>query len=190
MPPKPQVAKTMDDVAMLKPLRAREKKTKANEKKDFASIECTGTNNAGAPSTEVGSLFDRRFPIENLVERHLNKKEDRARVNKVGLRNVRKKLQSAGAQIAFFGQCVDHGVRNMEKELKTLILKNKELGWKLKLAEAEMNTMERLKTDLVSSKKRTSELLEEKDLKVDEVGAFKHVIDGKPVDIIVDDDEE
>ncbi|KAJ1407470.1 hypothetical protein SESBI_24277 [Sesbania bispinosa] len=106
MPPKPQVTKPMDDVAMLKALRARDKKAKTGEKRErgsSASLECPGNaaDMHGTPNTEVGSIFHRRFPIENIVKRHLNRKEDRARVNKVGLRNVGKKLQSAGAQWLF-----------------------------------------------------------------------------------------
>ncbi|KAJ1429745.1 hypothetical protein SESBI_08148 [Sesbania bispinosa] len=42
MPPKPQATKTMDEVAMLKGLRAREKKNKASEKKNTASTEVQG----------------------------------------------------------------------------------------------------------------------------------------------------
>ncbi|KAJ1386648.1 hypothetical protein SESBI_40631 [Sesbania bispinosa] len=305
MPPK-----TMDEVAMVKALRAREKKAKVTEQKTPASVDCTGTkqvdteagnsslqrkkqkfNNEGprtslntktlptsttqtlvnkqgepnplpsnaekwwclfndfegAPNTDATSIFDRWFPIERIMEKHFNRKEDRARVSK--------------------------GVGYTEKEMKTLSLKNKELTEKLKMAEADIKTVERLKTDLVSCEKRNNELIAEKatwdekysnmkkayedaetgrkaleeanktlegtvttltaenkgsvagkdliiadledakakvamqhaagfdkavsqlkflylDLKVDEVGAFKHVVDGKLVDIVVDEDEE
>ncbi|KAJ1417633.1 hypothetical protein SESBI_16479 [Sesbania bispinosa] len=331
MPPK-----TMDEVAMLKALRAREKKAKGTEQKTFASVEYTGTKQAdteagnsslqrkkqkvhnegpqtslnpkglpasttlpslnkqgeanpvpshadkwwclfndfeGAPNTDATSIFDCRFPTENIVEKYFNRKEDRARVNKVGLRSIGKKLQHEGAQTAFLGLCIDQGVGYMEKEMKALSLKNIELTEKLKLYEADIKSVEKLKSDLEACEKRNNELVAEKttwdekyssmkkayedvesgrktlgetnktlerdiatltvenkeliagkgliiaeledaksqvamqhtarfdkvvsqlkflypDLKVDEVGAFKHVVDGKLVDIIVDEDEE
>ncbi|KAJ1410851.1 hypothetical protein SESBI_21660 [Sesbania bispinosa] len=96
----------------------------------------------GAPNSDATSIFDRRFPIESIVEKHLNRKEDRARVNKVGLRNVGR----------------PHGKRT---EI-SLSLKNKELTEKLKLAEADMKKAEKLKTDLVSCEKKNNELIVEK----------------------------
>ncbi|KAJ1383818.1 hypothetical protein SESBI_43064 [Sesbania bispinosa] len=324
----------MDEVPMLKALRAKEKKTKATEKNTASSVECLGTgpvqgdggnsfaqrkkqniddggNPGGASSkpppsgsiqnttgntlpnptsgssekwwtlfndfegafSDVGSIFDRRFPVDQIVEKHLNRKEDRTWVQKAGMRNIDKKLQASGAQMAFFGLCVDQYVGSAKKELKNLILKNKELTDKLKNVEGDMKTVERPKTDLKSSENKNTELLAEKstwdekfadlekkigdlqkknndlvaenknlgnkvstltieketlvaekdsslieledikaqvamqhtvgfdkavsqlqflypDLKVDEVGAFKHVVDGKLVDIIVDEDEE
>ncbi|KAJ1384908.1 hypothetical protein SESBI_42120 [Sesbania bispinosa] len=334
MPPKSQTTKTMDEVAMLKALRAKEKKAKATEKNTASSVECLGTGSVqgdgGNPSTQrkkqkiddgsnpggassktppsgsiqnttgnplpnptfgssekwwalfndfeggtsdVGSIFDRRFPVDQIVEKHLNRKEDRTRVQKARMRNIGKKLQSSGAQMAFFGLCVDQYVGSAEKELKNLILKNKELTEKLKNVEGDMKTVERLKTDLKASETKNTELLAEKstwdekfadlgkkigylqknnddlvaenknlgskvstltteketlvaekdsllveledtraqvamqhtvgfdkvvtqlqflypDLIVDEVGAFKHVVDGKLMDIVVDEDEE
>ncbi|KAJ1378047.1 hypothetical protein SESBI_48261 [Sesbania bispinosa] len=334
MPPKSQATKTMDEVAMLKALRLREKKAKAAEKNTASSIECLGSGpvpgDGGNPSSqrkkqkvddggnpggaslkpppsgsnqnttsnilpnpiprnsekwwtlfndfegatsEVGSIFDRRFPVDQIMEKHLNWKEDRTRVHKVGMKNIGKKLQSSGAQMAFFGLCVDQYVGSAEKELKNLLLKNKELTEKLKNVEGDMKTVERLKTDLQASGNMNTELLAEKstwgekfanlekkngdlqkkhddllvenkslgnkifalttekenlitekdsliaeledtkaqvamqhiagfekvvsqlqflypDLKVDKVGAFKHIVDGKLVEIVVDEDEE
>ncbi|KAJ1422180.1 hypothetical protein SESBI_13180 [Sesbania bispinosa] len=157
--------------------------------------------------------------------------------------------------------------------MKNALLENKELAEKLKNAEGDIKMVERLKTDLVASEKKNTELLAEKstweekfaelkkrgddlkkenddlqvekknmessvstltiekqnlingkelaeaevedlktqvalqhtpafdkaiaqikflypNLKVDEVGAFKHVVDGKLVDIVVEEDEE
>ncbi|KAJ1395048.1 hypothetical protein SESBI_33671 [Sesbania bispinosa] len=334
MPPKSQTTKTMDEVAMLKALRAREKKDKAAEKNNIPSVEYLGTGkaqgeggtsssqrkkqkvdddgNLGAvnqkappssntqnPSStvvvnpvsgnsykwwtlfndfegatfDVGSIFDRRFPIEQFVEKHLNRKEDRVWVHEAGMKNIGKKLQPSGAQMAFLGLCVDQYVGNCEKEMKNILLKNKELTEKWKNAEGDINTVERLKADLVASEKKNTDLLAEKstwdekfsdleqkntdlkkknedllvekknlesnvstlttekqdlingkeiaeaevedlktqvamqhtsafekaiaqikflypDLKVDEVGAFKHVVDGKLVDIVVNEDDE
>ncbi|KAJ1400803.1 carboxy-terminal lantibiotic dehydratase [Sesbania bispinosa] len=230
-------------------------------------------NDFEGATSEVGSIFYCQFPIDHIVEEHLNRKEDRARVHKVGTKNIGKKLQSFGAQMAFFGLCVDQYVGSAEKELKNLLLKNKELTEKLKNAEGDIRTVERLKTDLQASEKKNTDLLAEKstweekfsdlekkneelkkkgddllvenknlstkvstlttekesliaekdsltsevedvkaqvamqhmagfdkavsqikfsfpDRKVDEVGAFKHLVDGKLVDIILDEDEE
>ncbi|KAJ1382336.1 hypothetical protein SESBI_44340 [Sesbania bispinosa] len=44
-------------------------------------------NFEGPEGSEVASIFDRRFPVEQLIARDFNKKEDRSRVNKVGMRN-------------------------------------------------------------------------------------------------------
>ncbi|KAJ1435373.1 Inositol polyphosphate 5-phosphatase OCRL-1 [Sesbania bispinosa] len=43
MPPKSQMTKTMDEVAMLRALRAKERKAKAAEKNAATSVECPGT---------------------------------------------------------------------------------------------------------------------------------------------------
>ncbi|KAJ1419263.1 hypothetical protein SESBI_15213 [Sesbania bispinosa] len=202
MPPKSQTTKTMDVVAMLKALRAKEKKAKATEKNTASSVECLGTdpvqgdggnpsaqrkkqkiddggNPGGASSkpppsgsiqnttgntlpnltsgssekwwtlfndfegatSDVGSIFDRRFPVDQIVEKHLNRKEDRTRDSLlVELEDI--KAQVAMQHTAGFDKAVS--------QLQFLYL----------------------------------------DLKVDEVGAFKHVVDGKLVDIFVDEDEE
>ncbi|KAJ1393940.1 hypothetical protein SESBI_34619 [Sesbania bispinosa] len=198
MPPKSQTTKTMDEVTMLKALRAKEKKAKATEKNTASSVECLGTgpvqgdggnpsaiqNTTGNPlpnptsgssekwwalfndfeggTSDVGSIFDRRFPIDQIIEKHLNQKEDRTRVQKVGMRNIGKKLQSSGAQMAFFDLYVDQYVGSAEKELKNLILKNKELTEKIKNVEGDMKTVERLKTDLKAIETKNTELLAEK----------------------------
>ncbi|KAJ1403494.1 hypothetical protein SESBI_27202 [Sesbania bispinosa] len=334
MPPKSQTTKTIDEVEMIKALRARERKTKAAEKNGALSVECLGTGqaqgdggktspqrktqkfnddsnprgaNSKSPpssttqnatsnalpnplpgssekwwtlfndfegaSSDVGSIFDRRFPIDQIVEKHLNRKEDRIRVHKAGMKNIGKKIQSAGAHMAFFGLCVDQYVGSSKKELKNLLVKNKELTEKLKNVEGDIKTVERLKADLQASEKKSTDLLAEKstwdekfsnlekkngdlqkkydellmesknlankvstlttekkdlaaekemltaeledtkaqvamqhtagfekavsqlqflypDLKVDEVGAFKHIVGGKLVNIVVDEDEE
>ncbi|KAJ1375962.1 hypothetical protein SESBI_50442 [Sesbania bispinosa] len=297
MPPKSQTTKTMDEVAMLKALRAKERKAKVVAEKNTAtSVEYLGTgpeqgDGEGAfcatqkakklkkgaipegPSSKVGSIFDRRFLIGQIVETKLNQKEDRIRVHKAGMKNLGKKIQSSGAQMAFLGLCVDQYVASAEKELKKALVKNKELTDKLKSVEGDMKTVERLKTDLKASETKNTELVAEKetwdekysnmkkayedavaekksleetnktletsvttltaenkdlvidkdslvadlgdtkvevamqhaagfekavsqlkflhpDLEVDKVGPFKHIVDGKLVDIVVDEDEE
>ncbi|KAJ1378242.1 hypothetical protein SESBI_48046 [Sesbania bispinosa] len=334
MPPKSQTTKTMDEMEMIKALRARERKTKAAEKSGAPSVECLGTGQAqgdggktspqrkkqkvsdgsnpgGAnskpppssttqnatsnalpnplpgssekwwtlfndfegASSDVGSIFDRRLPIDQIVEKHFNRKEDRTRVHKAGMKNISKKIQSVGAQMAFFGLCVDQYMGSAEKELKNLLVKNKKLTEKLKNVEGDIKIVERLKADLQASEKKSTDLLAEKntwdekfsnlekknedlqkkyddllvesknlgnkvstlttekkdlaaekesltaeledtkaqvamqhtagfekavsqlqflypDLKVDGVGAFKHIVDGKLVNIVVDEDEE
>ncbi|KAJ1420751.1 hypothetical protein SESBI_14160 [Sesbania bispinosa] len=103
-----------------------------------------------------------RFPVEQLVDSNSSKKEDMIRVNKVGHRNVGKKLQSVGSQIALFGQCVDHDVGNMEKELRDRGMKNKELSEKLALIEIEVKKTEKIEADLEASEKKVADLLLEK----------------------------
>ncbi|KAJ1413154.1 hypothetical protein SESBI_19917 [Sesbania bispinosa] len=251
MPPKSQTTKTMDEVAMEtegKPLH-HAKKQKIDdggkpEGKDpnpppSGSNQNTASNTIPNPvpgnsdkwwallndfegsTSDIGSIFDHRFPIGQIVEKHLNQQEDRVRVHRAGMKNLGKKLQSSGAQMAFFGLCVDQYVGSAEKEMKKALLKNKELTDKLKNVEGGMKTIERLRTDLLAKNKN---LVAEKDslvaelgdikaevavqhtagfekvvsqlkflypnLKVDEIGAFKHVVDGKLVDILVDEDEE
>ncbi|KAJ1385429.1 hypothetical protein SESBI_41672 [Sesbania bispinosa] len=335
MPPKSQMTKPMDEVAMLKALRAKERKTKAAEKNAATSVECLGTgpvqhadgtnsleqrkkqkinegnqpgdtgtrpppsssnhnalnnptpsptsgvsdkwrallNDYEGSTSDVCSLFDRRYPIDQIVDKHFNLKEDRTRVQKADMKNLGKKIQSSGSQMAFFDLCVDQYVSSAEKEVKKLLLKNRELTEKLKNHEGDMKTVEKLKTDLQASENKTAELLVEKetwagkfsnlekksddlqkknddlvtknidlenkltkltsdkealivekdsltaeledtkaqvamqhaagfekainqlqflypDLKTDEVGAFKHIVDGKLVDITIDEDEE
>ncbi|KAJ1418033.1 hypothetical protein SESBI_16155 [Sesbania bispinosa] len=238
MPPKSQTTKTMDEVAILKALRLREKKAKTASMNNNATGENLGAMNQKAPpssnvqnpssttatnhvpinsdkwwslfnefegdTSDVNSIFDRRFLIDQIVEKHLNRKEDRTRVHKAWMKNLGKELQSPGAQMAFFGLCVDQYVGSAEKEVKNLSLKNKELTEKLKNVEGDIKTVERLKTDLQANAKAQVAMQHttgfEKvisqlqflypDLKVDEVGAFKHIVDGKLVDIVVDEDEE
>ncbi|KAJ1377485.1 hypothetical protein SESBI_48852 [Sesbania bispinosa] len=196
MPPKSQTTKTMDEMAMLKALRAKERKAKAVAEKKHChfrriSRNCsklppsgsnqntTGNtppnpisgspenwwtlfNDFEGPSSEIGSIFDRRFSIGQIVETKLNLKEDRIRVHKAGMKNLGKKIQSSGAQMAFFGLCVDRYVASAEKELKKALMKNKELTEKLKSVEGDMKTVERLKTDLKASETKNTELVAEK----------------------------
>ncbi|KAJ1392237.1 hypothetical protein SESBI_35979 [Sesbania bispinosa] len=180
MPPKSQTTKTMDEVAMLETLRDREKKTTVAEKVNLHSADHLGTGAAqgegrtsssqrkkqkvddGCATSEVGSIFYRRFPIEQIVEKHLNRKEYRARVHKAGMRHLGKKLQSSGAQMAFFGLCVDQYVASVEKEMKNVLLKNNNLAEKLKNVEGDIKTVERLKTDLLASEKKNNDLIAKK----------------------------
>ncbi|KAJ1382526.1 hypothetical protein SESBI_44193 [Sesbania bispinosa] len=265
----------MDEVEMINVLRARERKTKATEKSGAPSIECLGTGQAQGDGGKTSTQRKKQKVNDgsNPGEKHLNRKEDRTRVHKFGMKNIGKKIQSAGAQMAFFGLCVDQYVGSTEKELKKLLVKNKELIEKLKNVEGDIKTVERLKANLQASEKKSTYLLAEKntwdekfsnlekknedlqkkyddllvesknlgnkvstlttekkdlaakkesltteledtkaqvamqhtagfekavsqlqflypDLKVDEVGAFKHIVNGKLVDIVVDEDEE
>ncbi|KAJ1378911.1 hypothetical protein SESBI_47355 [Sesbania bispinosa] len=74
-------------------------------------------NFEGAEGSKVNSIFDHRFNVERVVSREFNKKEDRTRVNKVGMRNVGKHLMTMGMQTAFFGYCFDSGMNSADKEL-------------------------------------------------------------------------
>ncbi|KAJ1410237.1 hypothetical protein SESBI_22152 [Sesbania bispinosa] len=280
MHPKPQVTKTMDDVAMLKALRAREKKAKVAEKKESVTVELTGIKQAGpeggtsssqrkkqnvddggnyqiafnqkpqpssntqnptnyppnsspipanadkwwalfndfevAPKTKVGSIFDRRFPIESIVEKHLNRKEDRSRVNKATeaemkiverLKTDLVSCEKRNTELLAEKVTWDEKYSNLEKTHQDTVTEKKTL-------ENTISTLTAEKQELASGKELVDAELEDvraqvamqhtsgfekaisqiqflyPDLKIDEVGAFKHIVDGKLVDIIVEDDED
>ncbi|KAJ1422181.1 hypothetical protein SESBI_13181 [Sesbania bispinosa] len=62
MPPKSQTTKTMDEVAMLKALRAREKKAKATEKVNIPSTEHLGTGTTqGEGETSFSQCKNKRL---------------------------------------------------------------------------------------------------------------------------------
>ncbi|KAJ1378403.1 hypothetical protein SESBI_47897 [Sesbania bispinosa] len=250
MPPKSQMAKPMDEVAMLKALRAKERKTKAAEKNAQQQRKKQKINEGNQPgdtgtrpppsssnqnalnnptpsptsgvsdkwwallndyegsTSDVCSLFDRRYPIDQIVDKHFNLKEDRTRVQKVGMKNLGKKIQSSGSQMAFFGLCVDQYVSSAEKETdlqasenKTAELLVEKETWTGKFSSLEKkngsltaeleDTKAQVAMQHAAGLKRVNQLqFLYPDLKTDEVGAFKHIVDGKLVDITIDEDEE
>ncbi|KAJ1420568.1 hypothetical protein SESBI_14314 [Sesbania bispinosa] len=156
MPPK-----TMDEVAMLKALRAREKKAKVNEQKAFASVECTGVKQADAEAGSSSLQRKKQKINDEGLQTALNSKTliaSTAQTLTNKQTDTNPVLTNADKWWCLFNDFEGH----MEKELKSLSLKNKELTEKLKLAEADMKTVGRLKTDLVSCEKRNNELIAEK----------------------------
>ncbi|KAJ1443669.1 hypothetical protein SESBI_00263 [Sesbania bispinosa] len=124
-------------------------------------------NFEGPEGGEVNSIFDHRFNVEQVVAREFNKKEDRTRVNKVGMRNVGKHLMTMGMQTAFFGYCFDNILNSMEKELKDRSLKIQELTEKLKVAESSTQTIASLEQSLLDTKTKLT--VAENEKKVTEV---------------------
>ncbi|KAJ1400860.1 hypothetical protein SESBI_29159 [Sesbania bispinosa] len=105
-------------------------------------------NFEGPEGSAVNSIFDRRFDVERIVSREFSKKEDRTRVNKVGMRNVGKHLMTMGVQAAFLGHCFDSGMNSTDKELKDRALKIKELTAKLQALESSAQTISSLKQSI------------------------------------------
>ncbi|KAJ1441950.1 hypothetical protein SESBI_01160 [Sesbania bispinosa] len=111
-------------------------------------------NFEGAEGSEVNSIFDHRFNVERVVSREFNKKEDRTRVNKVGMRNVGKHLMTIGAQTAFLGYCLDSRMSSTDKELKERAHKIEELTEKLKALESSAQTINSLEKSLSEYKNK------------------------------------
>ncbi|KAJ1388652.1 hypothetical protein SESBI_38919 [Sesbania bispinosa] len=256
MPHKPQVTKTMDDVAMLKALRAREKKNKVAKKKDTASTRVQGgskatekqgvtstgpqggsssmppqkkarteevehqttlkqptpppTNNQGQPinPTPTSSFTPRSSNWwtlftdfeENVVEKYLNKKEDRDRINKANL----KAAEEEKVELLKEKTTWDEKFNTLEKGHQDLISEKETTIQNLLVEKTNlMTTNEKLKSDLVEARaevaiqhtagfeKALSHIqFLHPDLQIDDVGVFKHVVGGKLVDIVVNDDDE
>ncbi|KAJ1425143.1 hypothetical protein SESBI_11258 [Sesbania bispinosa] len=119
-------------------------------------------NFEGPEGGEVNSIFDHRFNVEQVVAREFNKKEDRTRVNKVGMHNVGKHLMTMGMKTAFFGYCFDNELNSMEKELKDSSLKIQELTEKLKVAESSTQTIASLEQSLLDAKTKLTTAENEK----------------------------
>ncbi|KAJ1398462.1 hypothetical protein SESBI_31062 [Sesbania bispinosa] len=111
-------------------------------------------NFEGPEGSAVNSIFDRRFDVERIVSREFSKKEDRTRVNKVGMRNVGKHLMTMGVQAAFLGHCFDSGMNSADKELKDRALKIKELTEKLQALESSAQTIKSLENSLSEYKEK------------------------------------
>ncbi|KAJ1438228.1 hypothetical protein SESBI_03125 [Sesbania bispinosa] len=119
-------------------------------------------NSEGPEGGEVNSIFDRRFPVEQVIAREFNKKEDRSRVNKAGMRNVGKHLITMGMQTAFFGYCFDSRLNSVDKELKDRALKIQELTEKLKAVESSTQTIASLEQYLLDAKTKLTTAENEK----------------------------
>ncbi|KAJ1415024.1 hypothetical protein SESBI_18383 [Sesbania bispinosa] len=123
-------------------------------------------------TSDVNSIFDRRFTIDQIVEKHLNWKEDRTRVHKAGMKNLGKTSIFRGSNGIFQPMCRPVCGKRREGELED--------------AKAQVAMQH-----IAGFDKAVSQLqFLYPDLKVDGVGAFKHIVDGKLFDIVVDEDEE
>ncbi|KAJ1409920.1 hypothetical protein SESBI_22391 [Sesbania bispinosa] len=111
-------------------------------------------NFEGAEGNEVNSIFDHRFNVERVLSQEFNKKEDRTRANKVGMRNVGKHLMTMGAHTAFLGYCLDSGMSSADKELKERAHKIEELTEKLKALESSAQTINSLEKSLSEYKNK------------------------------------
>ncbi|KAJ1422487.1 hypothetical protein SESBI_12980 [Sesbania bispinosa] len=113
---------------------------------------CLFNNFLGSEGSEVTSIFYHRFPVEQVVGREFNKKEDIAWVNKVGMRNVGKHLMTMGMQTSFFGHCFDNALNFVEKEMKDRSLKIQDLTGKLQATESATQTIASLEKSLQEAK--------------------------------------
>ncbi|KAJ1398526.1 hypothetical protein SESBI_31004 [Sesbania bispinosa] len=125
-------------------------------------------NFEGAEGSEVTSIFDHRFDVERVVSREFNKKEDRTRVNKVGMRNVGKHLMTMGVQTAFLGHCFDSGMNSTDKELKDRAYKIQELTKKLQVLESSAETIKSLENSLSEYKNKLASAEKDKKTAEDE----------------------
>ncbi|KAJ1420574.1 methyl-accepting chemotaxis protein [Sesbania bispinosa] len=62
----------------------------------------------GAEDAEVTSIFDRRFPMVDVIEGNLCKAADRARIQRAGLRNTASIAQSMAAETSFLAHGLGH----------------------------------------------------------------------------------
>ncbi|KAJ1440660.1 hypothetical protein SESBI_01726 [Sesbania bispinosa] len=114
---------------------------------------CLFNNFQGAEGSDVSSIFDHRFPIEQVVSREFSKKDDNiARVNKVGMRNVGKHLMTMGMQTSFFGYCFNSALTVYDKELKEWSLMIQDLTSKLRATESATQTIASLEKSLLDTK--------------------------------------
>ncbi|KAJ1438216.1 hypothetical protein SESBI_03113 [Sesbania bispinosa] len=100
-------------------------------------------NFEGPDGGEVNSIFDQRFPVDQIIAREFNKKEDRSRT-------------------AFFGYCFDNGMNSVDKELKDRALKIQELTVKLKATESSTQTIALLEQSLLDAKTKLTAAENEK----------------------------
>ncbi|KAJ1437529.1 hypothetical protein SESBI_03521 [Sesbania bispinosa] len=113
---------------------------------------CLFDNFQGSEGINVSSIFDHRFPVEQIVSLEFSKKDDIARVNKVGMRNVGKHLMTMGMQTSFFGYCFDSALTAYDKELKERSLMIQDLTSKLKVTESATQTIASLEKSLLDTK--------------------------------------
>ncbi|KAJ1438485.1 hypothetical protein SESBI_03102 [Sesbania bispinosa] len=81
-----------------------------------------------AENIDVTSIFDHRFQLADVIEGNLCKAADRARIQKVGLRNTATMAQSMAARTTFLAHGLGHGIDVLEKENFELKQKLKSFG--------------------------------------------------------------
>ncbi|KAJ1392647.1 DsbA family protein [Sesbania bispinosa] len=69
-----------------------------------------------AKDAEVTSIFDRQFPLTDMVEGNLCKASNRARIQRVGLHNTAIMAQSMAARTFFLAHGLGHGIDVLGKE--------------------------------------------------------------------------
>ncbi|KAJ1402240.1 hypothetical protein SESBI_28135 [Sesbania bispinosa] len=122
----------------------------------------TSSGTQGAEGSDITSIFDHCLPVEQVVSQEFSKKEDIARVNKVGMRNVGKHLMTMGMQTSFFGHCFDSALNSVDKELKDRSLKIRELTTKLKATESATQSIASLEKSLLEVKTKLTATENEK----------------------------
>lgn len=125
-------------------------------------------NFEGPEGSAVSSIFDRRFDAERVVSREFNKKEDRSRVNKAGMRNVGKHLMTMGVQTAFLGYCFDSGMSSVEKEMKDRNQQIKQLTEKVRSLESSAQTISTLEKSVLEYKNKLAAAEDDKKKAEDE----------------------
>ncbi|KAJ1421317.1 hypothetical protein SESBI_13750 [Sesbania bispinosa] len=110
---------------------------------------CLFNNFRGTKGSDITSIFDHRFPVDQVVGREFNKKEYIARVN---MRNVGKHLMTMGMQTSFFGYCFDSALNSVDKEMKHRALKIQELTVKLQATGSATQTIASLEKSILEAK--------------------------------------
>ncbi|KAJ1385939.1 hypothetical protein SESBI_41227 [Sesbania bispinosa] len=131
-----------------------------------------------ADDINVTSIFDHHFQLTDVIEGNLCKPTDRARIQKVGLRNTATMAQSMAARTTFLAHGLGHGIDVLEKEnfdlkqkLKTLgNVENiiKELTQKLSKLEVDVGRVTTLSEEVDAQKSRVKDLETENKTLTDE----------------------
>ncbi|KAJ1377011.1 hypothetical protein SESBI_49343 [Sesbania bispinosa] len=121
-----------------------------------------------AKDAEVISIFDRRFPMVDVIEGNLCKAADQARIQRAGLRNTTSIAQSMAARTSFLVHGLGHGIEVLEKEnfelkQKLRVLNNleafiKELTQKVSSLEVVASWIPMLEKDIETQASKVREL--------------------------------
>ncbi|KAJ1399215.1 hypothetical protein SESBI_30492 [Sesbania bispinosa] len=118
-------------------------------------------NFEGLEGSEVNSIFDRRFPVEQLIAQDFNKKEDRSRVNKVGMRNRKLRLLSPRPQtIAALKKALHEAKTSLsaaEETNKSYEVKYAEMETKYSIAVTEQTKLKKDLDDAVVEKEKLTQ---------------------------------
>ncbi|KAJ1398861.1 hypothetical protein SESBI_30765 [Sesbania bispinosa] len=121
-----------------------------------------------AEDSDVVSIFDRRFPMLDVLEGNLCKPADRARIQRAGLRNTTSIAQSMATRTSFLVHGLGHGIEVLEKEnfdskQKLRVLSNseaiiRELTQKISLLEVSAGRIPELEKDVETQVSKVKEL--------------------------------